>query len=47
VLEIAGADHGLQLPGPLTHSISVLARVVVGMEEFLDAIRWPELDAIE
>jgi hypothetical protein len=29
VLEIAGADHGLQLPGPLTDSIAVLGRVVV------------------
>jgi hypothetical protein len=41
VLEIEGADHGLQVPGPLTDSIAVLGRVVVRMEEFLDEIDWP------
>lgn len=41
VLEIEGADHGLQLPGPLIDSIAVLGRVLVGMERFLDAIDWP------
>ena len=41
VLEIEGADHGMQVPGPLIDSIEVLGRVVAGMEEFLDAIDWP------
>jgi hypothetical protein len=41
VLEIEGADHGMQLPGPLTDSIAVLGRVVVEMDGFLDAIDWP------
>src|SRR5262245_30981432 len=37
---VAGAatDHGMYVPGPLTDSIAVLARVVVAAEEFLDAI---------
>jgi hypothetical protein len=41
VLEIEGADHGLQVPGPLVDSIAVLGRVVTAMDEFLDAIDWP------
>jgi hypothetical protein len=41
VMEVEGADHGMQLPGPLIDSIAVLGRVVVEMEEFLDAIGWP------
>jgi pimeloyl-ACP methyl ester carboxylesterase len=41
VLEVEGADHGMQLPDPLIDSIAVLGRVVVEMEEFLDAIGWP------
>lgn len=41
VLEIEGADHGLQVPGPLTDSVAVLGRVLVEMERFLDAIGWP------
>jgi hypothetical protein len=41
VLEVDGADHGMRVPGPLTDSIAVLARVVVAVEEFLDAIHWP------
>lgn len=41
VLEVEGADHGMSVPGPLTDSIAVLGRVVVAMEEFLDAIDWP------
>jgi hypothetical protein len=41
VLEIEGADHGMQLPGPLTESIAILGRVVVEIEGFLDAIDWP------
>jgi pimeloyl-ACP methyl ester carboxylesterase len=41
VLEVEGADHGMYVPGPLTESIAVLSRVVVAVEEFLDAIDWP------
>lgn len=41
VLEVADADHAMYVPGPLTESIAVLARVVVAVEEFLDAIGWP------
>ncbi|MEV6303264.1 alpha/beta hydrolase [Actinoplanes sp. NPDC051861] len=41
VLEIPNADHGLLVPGPLTDSIAVLARLVTAVENFLDAIRWP------
>jgi pimeloyl-ACP methyl ester carboxylesterase len=41
VWEVEGADHGMYVPGPLTESIAVLSRVVVAVEEFLDAIDWP------
>ncbi|WP_328383443.1 alpha/beta hydrolase [Micromonospora zamorensis] len=41
VLEVAGADHGMYVPGPLTESIAVLSRVVVAVEGFLDEIGWP------
>jgi hypothetical protein len=41
LLEVDGADHGMYVPGPLTDSIAVLARVIAAVEEFLDAIRWP------
>jgi pimeloyl-ACP methyl ester carboxylesterase len=41
VLEVEGADHGMQLPGPLIDSIAVLGQVIGAMEEFLDAIDWP------
>lgn len=41
VLEVEGADHGMQLPGPLADTIAVLGRVLVEMEEFLDAVGWP------
>jgi len=41
VLEVDGADHGMYVPGPLTDSIAVLGRVVVAVQEFLDAIDWP------
>ncbi|MFE0527365.1 alpha/beta hydrolase [Micromonospora parva] len=40
VLEVDEADHGMYVPGPLTESIAVLSRVVVAVEEFLDAIGW-------
>jgi hypothetical protein len=42
VLEVAGADHGMYVPGPLTDSIAVLRRMVVAIEEFLDATGWPQ-----
>ena len=41
VLEVAGADHNLDVPGPVTDSIAVLARMAGAVEEFLDAIGWP------
>jgi hypothetical protein len=41
VLEVEGADHGMQVSGPLIDTIAVLGRVVVEMDEFLDAIGWP------
>jgi hypothetical protein len=41
VLEVEGADHGMQLPGPVVDTIAVLGRVVSEMEEFLDAVGWP------
>ena len=41
VLEVAGADHGLCVPGPLTDSVAVLGRVVTAIEEFLDTVGWP------
>jgi hypothetical protein len=41
VLEVEGADHGMQLPGPLIDTIGVLGRVVTAIEEFLDTIGWP------
>jgi pimeloyl-ACP methyl ester carboxylesterase len=41
VLQVDGADHGMYVPGPLTDSIDVLARVVVAVELFLTEIAWP------
>jgi hypothetical protein len=41
VFEVAGADHGMYVPGPLSASIAMLARVVDAMAEFLDEIGWP------
>jgi pimeloyl-ACP methyl ester carboxylesterase len=38
VLEVDGADHGMFVPGPVTASVAVLARVVEAMDEFVDAI---------
>jgi hypothetical protein len=40
VLEVEDADHALGVPGPLTGSIAVLGRMVVAVQEFLDAIGW-------
>jgi hypothetical protein len=41
LLEIDAADHGLQVPGPLVDSITVLARVIAAIEDFLTTIAWP------
>jgi hypothetical protein len=41
VLEIPAANHGLQVPGPVSDSIAVLARVVTAIDDFLAAIGWP------
>jgi hypothetical protein len=41
VLEVEGADHGMQLPGPLIDTVAVLGRVVVEVEDFLETIGWP------
>src|SRR6266545_4584515 len=38
---VPDADHGMYVPGPLTASVAVLGRVVLAVEEFLDAIGWP------
>jgi hypothetical protein len=42
VFEVVGADHGMYVPGPLTASIAMLARVVDATAEFLDEIDWPQ-----
>jgi hypothetical protein len=42
VLEVEGADHGMQVPGPPIGTIEVLGRIVVAVEEFLDAIGLPD-----
>lgn len=41
VLQIAGADHNLRLPGRLARSTEVLGRMVTAVEGFLDEIVWP------
>jgi hypothetical protein len=46
VLETDGADHGLQVPGPMTASIAVLGQVIAAMEHFLDAISWPRSSVV-
>lgn len=40
VLEIADADHGLMVPGPLRRSAEVLGHVVTAIETFLDDVVW-------
>jgi hypothetical protein len=44
VYEIADADHGLYVPGPVTATITVLSRVVEAAGEFLDEIGWTAID---
>lgn len=41
VVEVPAADDGMYVPGPLTDTIAVLARIVVAVDEFLDEIGWP------
>ncbi|MGN9909216.1 alpha/beta hydrolase [Phytohabitans sp. LJ34] len=41
VFEVADADHGMYVPGPLTDSVTLLARVVVAVDDFLTKIAWP------
>lgn len=43
VIEIEGADHSLEFPGDVKHSISALGEVVVAIEEFVALLdRVPE-----
>jgi hypothetical protein len=41
VLEVDGADHGMEVPGPLAASAAVLGQVATGIEHFLDGTVWP------
>lgn len=41
VLEVAGADHGMYVPGRLAASAEVLGRVATAVEDFLDQVVWP------
>jgi hypothetical protein len=41
VLEVADADHGMYVPGPLAASAAVLGQVVTAVETFLDEVVWP------
>jgi pimeloyl-ACP methyl ester carboxylesterase len=38
VLEIPAANHGLQVPGPVSDSVAVLARVVTAIDDFIAAL---------
>jgi hypothetical protein len=40
VLEIAGADHGMYVPGRLAASAAVLGEVATAVEDFLDEVVW-------
>jgi hypothetical protein len=42
VLEVADADHGMFVPGPLAASAAVLGTVVTAVEQFLDDVVWPD-----
>jgi hypothetical protein len=42
VLEIESADHGMFVPGPIQNSIAGLTPVVAAINDFLDAINWPD-----
>jgi hypothetical protein len=41
VVEIAGADHGMFVPGELSASAAVLGQVMTAVEQFLDRAVWP------
>lgn len=45
VLEVSGADHGLNVPGPLAASAAVLGQVATAVEAFLDSVVWPVADS--
>jgi hypothetical protein len=40
VLEVAGADHGMFVPGRLAASAAVLGEVATAVEDFLDEVVW-------
>jgi hypothetical protein len=42
VLQIAGADHGMFVPGRLSQSAAVLGQVTRAVENFLDHQVWPQ-----
>lgn len=41
VFEVDGADHGMNVPGPLARSAAVLGQVATAVERFLDGVVWP------
>ncbi|MFI7616115.1 hypothetical protein ACIBP6_33320 [Nonomuraea terrae] len=41
VVEVDGADHGMQVPGPLRRTAEVLGDVTTAVEAFLDGVVWP------
>jgi hypothetical protein len=41
VVELAGADHGMFVPGGLAASAAVLGDVMTAVERFLDDVAWP------
>lgn len=41
VVEIADANHGMFVPGPLKESAAVLGEVSTAVERFLDEVVWP------
>jgi hypothetical protein len=41
VVEVAGADHGMFVPGELSASAAVLGEIMTAVEQFLDHVVWP------
>jgi hypothetical protein len=41
VMEVAGADHGMFVPGRLAASAAALGEVITAVEYFLDRVVWP------
>ena len=41
VVEVAGADHAMFVPGELAASAAVLGQVMTAVERFLDQLVWP------